>query len=409
MKTELRAFGRRAERWAVNTFAIPQERRAARQRGNALVGHYIMITGSAGKGTATQIAGCLLGAHGTVRASDENNLMRGVFKTLRTLDAPVDYLVQELASTGVGNIDRATGLLPLDVAVVTSIGSDHLENYESQADLVREKGRLVELVRRGGFAVLNADDPLVMSMASRTEQRVVTFGMAAEADVRAENVEFRWPQRLSFDLVIGDRRHRVQTQFVSSIFLSGILAAFAVLRGYGLDPEPAVPLVASVEPRYQKLSVHESTIGHTFLLDAAKGSQSATERLLEEVPHLASGPTVYVQGRMVSTDGEPSQTVIRRVLMAAAGMVDHVIGVDEACMPARALAGEPGYANVSAAETWRDALELLRGLPPSLVIVKSSYIAKLQRIWLGAQQPVTCARTECHRRVECFNCRLLNA
>ncbi len=405
----MRRLGRRIEKLAVDTLAIPLERKAAIRRGARFVGHYLMVTGSAGKGTATQMTGQALGAYGTARASDENNLLRGVINTLRRLDAPVDYLVQEVASVSPGQIERATGLLPIDVAIITTIGSDHLENYEDRAALVKEKGHLVERVRPGGFAVLNADDRSVMSMATRTGEKIVTYGLAAQADVRAENIACRWPERLSFDLVIGDWRRRVHTQLASSIFVSGILAAFAVLRGYGLDPEPAVPVIEAVEARYQKLSVHPSAIGHTFLLDAAKGSQSATERLLEELPNLATGPTVYVQGLLPWTRGEPSETVIRRVLIAAAGMVDHVIGVEAAYEPARALADEPQYSNVHAARSWQEALEVLRGLPPSLVIVKAGYKSKLQRIWLGAQQPVTCRRLECQRKVECIDCRLLDA
>lgn len=409
MRSPARRLGRRIEKLAVDKLALPWERRAAIRRGSKYVGHYLVVTGSAGKGTATQMAGCALAAHGTARASDENNLLRGVIRTLRKLDAPVDYLVQEIASVRPGQIESASDLLPIDVAIITTIGSDHLENYTDREALVREKGHLVERVRPGGFAVLNADDPLVMSMASRTDERIVTYGLAPDADVRAENITCRWPQRLSFDLVIGDWRRRVQTRLVSSIFVSGILAAFAVLKGYGLDPGPAVPLIEATEARYQKLSVHPSAIGHTFLLDAAKGSQSATERLLEELPNLATGPTIYVQGLMVWTEGDPIEAVVRRTLITAAGMVDHVIGVGAACEPARVLAGEPGYDNVLAAPTWRDALEELRALPPSLVIVKSALADKMQRIWLGAQQPVSCARIECHRKIECIDCRLLNA
>jgi UDP-N-acetylmuramoyl-tripeptide--D-alanyl-D-alanine ligase len=409
MKSPLRRFGRRIEALAVDKLAIPWERRIAVRRGSRNVGRYLMVTGSAGKGTATQMAASALGAYGVARASDENNLLRGVVGTLAKLDAPVDYLVQEVASVRPGHIARASGLLPIDVAIITTIGSDHLQNYRERADLVWEKGTLVERVRPGGFAVLNADDPLVMSMASRTKESIVTYGLAPDADVRAEHIECRWPERLRFELVIGDWRRRVQTQLVSSIFVSGILAAFAVLRGFGLDPEPAVPRIEAVEARYQKLSVHASAIGHTFLLDAAKGSESATTRLLEELPNLATGPTVYIQGLLPWTEGDPSDTVIRRVLVAAAGMVDHVIGVEAACAPALALAGEPGCANVHAARGWQEALEMLRGLPPSLVIVKAGYKSKLQRIWLGAQQPVTCARVLCQRKLECIECRLLNA
>ena len=56
------------------------------------------------------------------------------------------------------------------------IGSDHYKNYRSLEATARAKGQLVELLPSTGMAILNADDPHVLAMASRTSARVVTFG-----------------------------------------------------------------------------------------------------------------------------------------------------------------------------------------------------------------------------------------
>ena len=54
--------------------------------------------------------------------------------------------------------------------------------------IAQAKGELVEALPADGLAVLNADDPRVAAMASRTAARVVRYGEAPDADVRAEDV-----------------------------------------------------------------------------------------------------------------------------------------------------------------------------------------------------------------------------
>ena len=60
----------------------------------------------------------------------------------------------------------------------------------------------------GGVAVLNADDPLVAAMAAVTAARVVSFGLGADADVRAEDVRLDDAGRPRFRLRVADRRGR---------------------------------------------------------------------------------------------------------------------------------------------------------------------------------------------------------
>ena len=72
-----------------------------------------------------------------------------------------------------------------------NVGTAHIGEFGGREQIAQAKGELVEALpaeAEGGVAVLNADDPLVRAMAARTKARVVLFGEAADADVRAENV-----------------------------------------------------------------------------------------------------------------------------------------------------------------------------------------------------------------------------
>ena len=82
------------------------------------------------------------------------------------------------------------------LAVVTNVAPDHLgmRGIDTLEQLADVKAVIVEAVPRDGFAVLNADDPLVAAMASRSHARVQTVGLSEGADLRAteRKVEAVW-------------------------------------------------------------------------------------------------------------------------------------------------------------------------------------------------------------------------
>ena len=86
------------------------------------------------------------------------------------------------------------------VAVITNIDADHLENYGG--DFARLQSAFAELLQRlpfYGLAVLCIDDPEVARLAAETPRHVMTYGIAENADVRAEDITQDGP-RMHFTL-----------------------------------------------------------------------------------------------------------------------------------------------------------------------------------------------------------------
>lgn len=95
----------------------------------------------------------------------------------RVLAVPgLDFAVLETARGGL--LQRGMSVSRVDVAVVTNIGADHLGTHgiDTVADLAWVKATVVRIVRPDGWAVLNADDPLVAGMGAQTDGRVWFFG-----------------------------------------------------------------------------------------------------------------------------------------------------------------------------------------------------------------------------------------
>src|SRR3954452_13513176 len=106
-------------------------------------------------------------------------------------------------STPMNEIQRLCRITPPDIAVELNVLPVHVEHLGSIENVAKAKAELIEGMKPGGVAVLNADDPRVAEMRSLSKGRTITFGIDQEADVRAVNIRFDRFGETKFDLTFG--------------------------------------------------------------------------------------------------------------------------------------------------------------------------------------------------------------
>src|SRR5205807_2947872 len=186
---------------------------------------FIGVTGSAGKTSTKELVAAVLGAElrGTKSPGNDNRLSRVGRTILRT--RPRDaFSVVEVAAWRPGSVAETADLLRPDIAVVTTIGSDHFSAFRSLEATAAEKQALVDALPTTGTAVLNVDDPRVAAMADGFQGRVITFGEAPGATLRAEDVSSAWPDPLSFTLHHDGRSLPVRTRLNGRYWTTSVLA-----------------------------------------------------------------------------------------------------------------------------------------------------------------------------------------
>ncbi len=207
-------------------------------------GGVVAITGSAGKTTTKEAVARMLSVRGTVGKTTGNfNNHVGVPLSLLRLPDDAKLGVIEIGMNHAGEIRNLAAIAKPDVAVVTNVGSAHIENFDSIEGVAAAKRELVESLTEDGVAVLNADDARVAGFRGAHSGRVVTYGLGAEADVRAEDVE----------LLADGVRFRVGTARFESpvagrIGVSNLLAGIAVAGVCGIAAEELVEAARGFEP-----------------------------------------------------------------------------------------------------------------------------------------------------------------
>jgi len=107
---------------------------------NKYNGIVIAITGSNGKTTTKELLSFILNNYGKVlkNIGTENNHI-GVPKALLKLNNSYNYVVLELGTNHIGEIEYLTNIVKPDYAIITNIGTSHIGNFGSIDNILKEK------------------------------------------------------------------------------------------------------------------------------------------------------------------------------------------------------------------------------------------------------------------------------
>ena len=209
---------------ADTTRALGAMARFNRNRGHLKV---VAITGSNGK-TSTRILmdQVISRTFSTLSTSGNLNNHIGLPLTLFRLTPGHQAAVLELGMNHAGEITRLGRICEPDVGVITNVGPAHLEGLGTIENVARAKGELLNTIRPGGTAILNADDPRVAALAGNLNCPVILFGSAGAAQVRADDIH-PTESGMTFTLTTPSGSTPVTLATPARVMVSNALAAAA--------------------------------------------------------------------------------------------------------------------------------------------------------------------------------------
>ncbi|HUA26318.1 MAG TPA: UDP-N-acetylmuramoyl-tripeptide--D-alanyl-D-alanine ligase [Steroidobacteraceae bacterium] len=149
----------------------------------------IGVAGSNGKTTAKEMTAAILSEAGSTLATRGNlNNHIGVPLTLLRLEAGHRFAVIEMGANRAGEVADLVKVARPTVGLITNAGAEHLEGFGSLEGVARAEGEMVAGLAADATAVINADDEFASLWRGMTPARVVTFGIASEADFRASDL-----------------------------------------------------------------------------------------------------------------------------------------------------------------------------------------------------------------------------
>lgn len=375
----------------------------------------VAITGSSGKTTAKELIAAVLARapqQPVFRNQGSINGRYGLSIAAGELEPQHRLAVLELAADSFDEIRDLAELTRPQVGVLTAISEVHLATFGALEAIANEKGRLLEALPAAGLAVLNADDPQVLALASRTRAQVVTVGVNPTADLAAHDVEVT-TQGLAFGVGnaepsgvrspewLGGARFTIRSRLLGRHQAPLLLSAVAVGLWFGVAPSEIAAALSEFRPLPGHLCPLAGRNGALLIDDTVNASPAATTAALDVLELFARRPRVAVLGDMWDL-GEQEVMAHRRVGRRASQAADWLVvkGVRAQEIAAGALeAGMPGerifraYTDADVLRflgealngkvlDWRVADPLQPGVPP-VILIKGDRQARMERIVAG--------------------------
>lgn len=260
----------------------------------------IAVTGTHGKTTTTALIGVLC---------TEGNLMPTI------INGGVINQYSSNAINGDGSIliteaDESDGSflkLPVDIAVITNIDSEHMDFYHNMHNVICAYKQFIEKIASTGYGVLCYDHPVVKEISGLLpESSLISYGIAKQADINAHNIKTVITGS-TFDIAISEKiveKMNLQYNVLEGVYLNlygqhnvqNALAAVAVAIKMGISKEIILKTLANFQGIKRRFTVTGEVNGIRVIDDYAHHPKEieASLKVAKSIASLRGGKVIAV-------------------------------------------------------------------------------------------------------------------
>ena len=295
----------------------------------------IAVAGSYGKTTTKRILAHLLeGARPTLPTPKSFNTLMGITRTINDdLDERHRAFVVEMDAYNPGEIAAMCDLVQPRIAVITSVGPQHLERFHSMQRIEDALYEAVDALPDDGTAIIHAGDAYSAALAARARAGgagAVVYGFDGDAEdldvvardvvVSGDGTSFTWVWKAE------QLEERVVVPLLGRHQALNATAALAVLHTLGDPLPPALRAMADLEAVEHRLQVLPTTNGITVIDDSYNANPVGVHNALEVLAEVKANRRILVTPGLVEL-GPVEDDENRRYGVHAAEVCDDVIVV----------------------------------------------------------------------------------
>lgn len=176
------------------------------------------------------------------------------------------------------------------IAVFTNLSQDHLDFHRTFENYKAAKMRIFSLLKKGGFAIFNLDDPASKAIELMDLENRVSYGVENRGDIFAEIIKDSI-NGLNVDVIYKEQRYRINSNLIGKFNVYNILAAFAT--GVAMDINTDI-IIRGIEKLKSIRGRMERVVDNIFV-DFAH-TPSAIEKVLMSLKQYTCGKLIIVFG-----------------------------------------------------------------------------------------------------------------
>ncbi len=303
------------------------------------------------------------------------------------------WLVIETGVDRPGDMDRQAKFLKPYIVIITAFGKvpAHVEYFESPEDVMKEEAKLMNHINPQGALILNADDPDVLKLKSKSKVKTFTFGIEnQEADITASNSDIIYPGPTGISFKINDEGN------VIPIIIKGVLgnqyiypALISMLVGKFLGISQTT--IASQINRYKaspgRMNIIKGKNDSIILDDTYNSSPIALQNAISVLANLkCDGNKIAILGDMLEIGRFSHKEHLHAGELVAKNKIDYLVTVGIRAEEIGKSANEFGLKKkrIFILKDFKEATEIIKNLieekPNNLILVKASQGIRLEKV-----------------------------
>ena len=354
----------------------------ARQERLRLNMKVVAVTGSVGKSTTKEMIACVLdGTYRVGKTPANHNNDIGMPMALLAMPEDTEVAVLEMGMNHFREIAYLASIGRPDVAVITNIGTMHIEHLGSMQGILQAKLEILEGMQENGRIILNGDDQLLWNRHKLYPVHTRYFGIQnPECDVLGSNIS-QQDGILSFQVQSGSLSFPAELALEGEHYVPDALAAISVGLEMGVDAAKIQERLS----RFRNMAGRQEILeirGCTVIKDCYNAGPESMAAALNVLGH-KPGRHIAVLGDMLEL-GVCTQAEHYRIGRIAAEKADVLMAYGPNAP--RVISGAiTGGMNDRCAKAYDDQKKLAEALgriarPGDVILVKGSRGMHMERV-----------------------------
>ncbi len=326
----------------------------------------VAVTGSCGKTTTKEMLYEVFSTqYNAMKTNGNYNSIIGLPLTVTRLSHENTVGIFEMGTGHKGEISTMCNVIKPNIAVITNIGTSHIEFFGSREAIYNEKCDIFRAVDKDGTIVVNIDDDMLIKVLDdkNITARHITYGINNIADVSAENIEsFADSNNIfvtEFDISYNSKKThaKINTLGIHNVY-NALAAAAAGIAG-GISLENIVLGLSHFIPDDMRMKVFKCIDGVTVISDVYNSNPQAVKASLKVLKDISKGRKIAILGDMLEQGAfsEGSHMDIGRYAALYSNIL--IARGEMAVYTASGAAERMSYKNIHTVATNADAIEYL--------------------------------------------------
>lgn len=223
----------------------------------------VAITGSVGKTTTKDMIYSVLSRkYNTLKTKGNFNNNIGMPLTLVNYNRE-EIIVLEMGMNNFKEISFLSNIAKPDVSVITNVGHSHIGNLGSRENILKAKLEIIDGMNEEGILVINKDNDM-LSQVKDIKQKLITFGIESDADIKAYNVKVE-NDYTSFNIKENGEEYLVKLNLVGEKFIYNALASWTIGKIYEVPIQDRIKALENTE--FTKMRMNIKKINNIILID----------------------------------------------------------------------------------------------------------------------------------------------